>query len=130
MPLTRFMCISCVSVNSKSVVSVMTICIFLCIHQAEQPVCPFFFNAFRLSRCISLKWIQGHLKGHGGKNWAYIFNANPADGTLNSPNWDHLVAWWPGLTCYRSIFSDLIIMMISQSSYGRWLVIQKVNVLH
>lgn len=29
-----------------------------------------------------LKRLQGHLKGHGGKNWAYIFNANPADGAF------------------------------------------------
>lgn len=61
------------------------------ITQAEQTHKPrslllIFFNAFRPSRRISLKWIQGHLKGRGGKNWAYIFNANPADGALISPN--------------------------------------------
>lgn len=31
-----------------------------------------FFNVFSLSRHILLKWFQGHLKGHDGKNWAYI----------------------------------------------------------
>lgn len=89
-----------------------------------------YFNAFSLSRRILLKCIEGHLKGHGSKNWAYIFNANPVDGALVSPNWDHLVARWPGLTCCRSIFPDLIIMMVGHSSFSHWLVIQKVNVLH
>lgn len=48
----------------------------------------FLKNAFSLSTVgvFGSRGIQGHLKGRGGKNWAYIFDANPLDGALISPN--------------------------------------------
>ena len=101
MLLNGFMCIFCFHYHPsyyvalcQSVMCDIRACSFI-VYSSSQAVCLFIFsNAFRLSRRISLKWIQGHLKGRGGKNWGYIFNANPTDGALISPDRDHLVARW------------------------------------
>lgn len=73
------------SINSRSVKPVLNHASRSSI-RAEHPVCSFIFNAFRVSRRVSLKWIEGHLKGHSDKNWTYILNANPVDGALISLN--------------------------------------------